>query len=109
MTNLYDMPAEIEVTAEGAIRVITLNRPADLNASSTEMLLAFPRLFAGLAAVIFSISSKRWTTATSPAPSRKTRAVPFTASSTYPFRSLRPSTAPPSVGGRPSPPYATSC
>ena len=50
MTNLYDMPAEIEVTAEGAIRVITLNRPADLNASSTEMLLAFPRLFAGLAA-----------------------------------------------------------
>ena len=50
MTNLYGMPPEIEITTEGAIRVITLNRPADLNASSTEMLLAFPRLFAGLAA-----------------------------------------------------------
>lgn len=50
MTNLYDMPPEIQVRAQGAIRIITLNRPDDLNASSTEMLMAFPKLFAALGA-----------------------------------------------------------
>lgn len=49
MSNLYDMPPEIQVTAEGGLRIITLNRPDELNASSTEMLFSFPRLFQGLA------------------------------------------------------------
>jgi enoyl-CoA hydratase len=49
MSNLYDLPPEIQVTAEGALRLITLNRPDDLNASSTEMLMAYPRLFRSLA------------------------------------------------------------
>jgi len=49
MDDLYDMPPGIQVTAEGAIRIITLNRPDDLNASSTEMLFAFPKLFDSLA------------------------------------------------------------
>jgi enoyl-CoA hydratase len=50
VTNLYDMPPEIQVTADGGIRIITLNRPNDLNASTTDMLMAFPRLFAALGA-----------------------------------------------------------
>lgn len=49
MTNLYDMPPELDVRAEGGLRIITLNRPEDLNPSSTEMLFAFPRLFLALA------------------------------------------------------------
>lgn len=49
MTNLYDLPDEIQVTAEGALRLITLNRPDDLNASTTDMLFAYPKLFRGLA------------------------------------------------------------
>lgn len=34
MTNLYDLPPEIQITAEGELRIITLNRPNDLNASA---------------------------------------------------------------------------
>lgn len=49
MTNLYDLPDTIQVTAEGGLRVITLNRPADMNASTTEMLFSYPKLFRGLA------------------------------------------------------------
>ena len=49
MANLYDLPEELLVTAEGGLRIVTLNRPADLNASTTEMLFAYPRLFAALA------------------------------------------------------------
>jgi len=49
VTNLYDLPDGIQVNAEGALRVITLNRPDDLNASTTEMLMAYPRLFRALA------------------------------------------------------------
>lgn len=49
MSNLYGMPPEIEVEADGGLRLITLNRPEDLNASSTDMLFAFPRLFQALA------------------------------------------------------------
>lgn len=49
MANLYDLPEEILVTAEGALRIITLNRPNDLNASTTEMLFSYPRLFRALA------------------------------------------------------------
>jgi enoyl-CoA hydratase/carnithine racemase len=49
VSNLYDLPEDIRVTAEGGLRLITLNRPDDLNASTTEMLFAYPRLFAALA------------------------------------------------------------
>ena len=49
MTNLYDLPPEIQVSAEGELRIITLNRPDDLNASTTEMLYAYPKLCHALA------------------------------------------------------------
>jgi enoyl-CoA hydratase len=49
MTNLYDLPDDILVTAEGGLRIITLNRPSELNASTTEMLFTYPRLFRALA------------------------------------------------------------
>lgn len=49
MTNLYDLPADIQVTAEGGLRIITLNRPDHLNASTTEMLFSYPKLFRALA------------------------------------------------------------
>jgi enoyl-CoA hydratase len=44
MANFYDLPDGIQVAAEGALRIITLNRPGDLNASTTEMLFAYPKL-----------------------------------------------------------------
>lgn len=49
MPNLYDLPNDILVEAEGGLRVITLNRPNDMNASTTEMLFAYPKLFRALA------------------------------------------------------------
>ena len=49
MSNVYDMPPELDVRAEGGLRIITLNRPEELNPCSTEMLFAFPRLFGALA------------------------------------------------------------
>ena len=49
MSNLYDLPDDILVTAEGGLRIITLNRPDDLNASTTEMLFTYPKLFRALA------------------------------------------------------------
>jgi len=49
MSKLYDTPDGIDVTAEGPLRIITLNRPNDLNASTTEMLFAYPKLMLGLA------------------------------------------------------------
>ena len=49
MSNLYDLPDDILVQAEGGLRIITLNRPNDLNASTSEMLFAYPRLFRALA------------------------------------------------------------
>ncbi len=49
MNNLYGMPKDIDVKAEGGLRLITLNRPDDLNASTSEMLFSYPRLFQGLA------------------------------------------------------------
>ncbi|MCY1533549.1 Short-chain-enoyl-CoA hydratase [compost metagenome] len=49
MTNLYDLPNDIQVIAEGGLRIITLNRPDDLNASTTEMLFTYPKLFRALA------------------------------------------------------------
>jgi enoyl-CoA hydratase len=49
MSNFYDLPDGLLVTAEGGLRIITLNRPDDLNASTSEMLFAFPKLFRALA------------------------------------------------------------
>ncbi len=49
MANFYDITEDILVTAEGGLRIITLNRPNDLNASTTEMLYTFPKLFRALA------------------------------------------------------------
>jgi len=49
MSNLYDMPPELDVKADGGLRIITLNRPDELNPCSTEMLFSFPRLFGALA------------------------------------------------------------
>ena len=49
MPNLYDLPDELLVTSEGGLRIITLNRPNDLNASTTDMLFSYPRLFGALA------------------------------------------------------------
>ncbi|MGF6266822.1 enoyl-CoA hydratase [Paraburkholderia youngii] len=49
MANLYDLPDDIQVTGAGGLRIITLNRPDDLNASTTEMLFNYPKLFAALA------------------------------------------------------------
>ncbi|OAI94846.1 enoyl-CoA hydratase/isomerase family protein [Pseudomonas putida] len=49
MSNFYNLPDGIRVTAEGGLRLITLDRPDDLNASTSEMLFAFPRLFSTLA------------------------------------------------------------
>lgn len=49
MANYYDLPDELLVTADGGLRIVTLNRPDDLNASTTEMLFAYPRLFRALA------------------------------------------------------------
>jgi enoyl-CoA hydratase len=46
---MYDLPDDILVTAEGGLRLITLNRPGEMNASTTEMLLSYPKLFRGLA------------------------------------------------------------
>lgn len=44
MTNLYDLPDEIRVEAEGSIRIVTLNRPEDRNPASTAMLFALTDL-----------------------------------------------------------------
>jgi enoyl-CoA hydratase len=49
MANFYDLPDEFQVTAEGGLRIITLNRPDDLNASTSEMLFTYPKLFRALA------------------------------------------------------------
>jgi enoyl-CoA hydratase len=49
MSNLYDLTDDIQVRAEGGLRLITLNRPNDLNASTTEVLMSHPKLFRDLA------------------------------------------------------------
>jgi enoyl-CoA hydratase len=49
MGTLYDLPAGLDVQGEDGLRIITLNRPEDLNASTSEMLFAFPKLFQSLA------------------------------------------------------------
>jgi enoyl-CoA hydratase/carnithine racemase len=42
--NLYDLPNEILVEADGPVRIITLNRPQERNPASTSMLFALTRL-----------------------------------------------------------------
>lgn len=42
--NLYDLPDEILVRADGGVRIITLNRPDDRNPASTAMLFALTEL-----------------------------------------------------------------
>ena len=42
---MYDMPAEIDVRAEGALRIITLNRPDDLNAVNDNLHVGLARLW----------------------------------------------------------------
>src|SRR5690349_2152714 len=41
--------SDITLEVEGDLRVVTLNRPEDMNASTTEMLFAFPGLLEKLA------------------------------------------------------------
>ncbi len=42
---MYDMPNEIDVRAEGALRIITLNRPDDLNAVNDNLHVGLARLW----------------------------------------------------------------
>jgi enoyl-CoA hydratase len=42
---VYDMPAEIDVQADGPLRVITLNRPDDLNAVNDNLHVGLARLW----------------------------------------------------------------
>ncbi|MBE1535527.1 enoyl-CoA hydratase/isomerase family protein [Actinomadura algeriensis] len=47
---MYDMPDEVEVTADGPLRIITLNRPDDLNAVNDPLHAGLARLWPRLAA-----------------------------------------------------------
>jgi enoyl-CoA hydratase/carnithine racemase len=50
MSELYDhLPEGFLVDVEGGLRVITLNRPSEMNASTSEMLFGYPTLFRALA------------------------------------------------------------
>jgi enoyl-CoA hydratase/carnithine racemase len=49
MTWIDDLPEGLDVAVEGPVRIVTLNRPDDRNASTTEMLFAFADLFDALA------------------------------------------------------------
>ena len=42
---MYDMPAEIDVRADGPLRIITLNRPDDLNAVNDNLHVGLARLW----------------------------------------------------------------
>src|ERR1700719_2357922 len=42
---MYDMPAEIDVRADGSLRIVTLNRTDDLNAVDYNLHLGFARLW----------------------------------------------------------------
>lgn len=44
MTNLYGTPDELRVEADGAVRIVTLNRPDERNPASTAMLFALTQL-----------------------------------------------------------------
>jgi enoyl-CoA hydratase len=45
MTYMYDMPDEIQVEADGPLRIITLNRPASLNAVNDVLHTGLARLW----------------------------------------------------------------
>jgi len=45
MTYMYDMPDEIQVEADGPLRIITLNRPASLNAVNDALHTGLARLW----------------------------------------------------------------
>lgn len=45
---MYDMPDEIDVTADGPLRIITLNRPDDLNAVNDNLHVGLARLWDAL-------------------------------------------------------------
>ncbi|MGW0173738.1 enoyl-CoA hydratase/isomerase family protein [Rhodococcus sp. NPDC003322] len=47
---MYDMPAEVDVRAEGSLRIITLNRPDALNAVNDELHSGLARLWPQLSA-----------------------------------------------------------
>lgn len=42
---MYDMPTEIDVRADGALRIITLNRPDALNAVNDNLHTGLARLW----------------------------------------------------------------
>ncbi|MGV0794318.1 enoyl-CoA hydratase/isomerase family protein [Mycolicibacterium sp. XJ1819] len=46
---MYDMPAEIDVQADGALRIITLNRPDALNAVNDDLHTGLSKIWAQLA------------------------------------------------------------
>jgi enoyl-CoA hydratase/carnithine racemase len=45
---MYDMPDEIDVTADGALRIITLNRPDDLNAVNDNLHVGLAKIWEAL-------------------------------------------------------------
>lgn len=45
---MYDMPDEIDVQADGALRIVTLNRPDDLNAVNDALHVGLARLWEAL-------------------------------------------------------------
>src|SRR3984885_9474929 len=48
-SDVYDMPAEIEVRADGALRIITLNRPDSLNSVNDDLHSGLARIWQRLA------------------------------------------------------------
>lgn len=44
---MYDMPAEIDVRADGALRIITLNRPDSLNSVNDDLHSGWPEYGSG--------------------------------------------------------------
>src|ERR1700739_2967158 len=47
-SDVYDMPTEIDVRAEGALRIITLNRPDSLNSVNDDLHSGLARIWQGL-------------------------------------------------------------
>lgn len=45
---MYDMPDEIDVRADGGLRIITLNRPDDLNAVNDALHVGLARIWEAL-------------------------------------------------------------
>lgn len=42
---MYDMPAEVDVCADGPLRIITLNRPESLNSVNDSLHVGLARLW----------------------------------------------------------------